>query len=89
MCLSFKISYILDLLTFKSLSNLKMPYYYSTNLRTFIQKCSTFNAKIFFTWTSLIFYRFPTPPIELKQRMQIGGRLLIAKYLDWPIKNKK
>jgi hypothetical protein len=30
----------------------------------------------------LISYFFPTPPIKLKLRLQIGGRLLIATHLD-------
>jgi hypothetical protein len=36
----------------------------------------------YFSYPSLVIYLFPTPPIELKLGLQIGGRLVIAKHLD-------
>jgi hypothetical protein len=39
-------------------------------------------AKKYFSHPRLGIYPFSTPPIKLKLGLQIGERLLIAKYLD-------
>ncbi len=52
------------------------------------QRCSVFDpAKIFLTSKFLFFIFFPTPSIQLKLELQIGGRLLIANHLDQSLYN--
>jgi hypothetical protein len=40
------------------------------------------NLQKYFLHLSLVIYFFPTLPIKLKPRLQLGGRLLVSNHLD-------